>query len=195
MILAQPRRIELVVARRTAEVPDVRLAVSGNEGIARELVARPLANHRARGVADVVLVEGEQRAKAGMRERGAHAREAIVVQAAEIDALFEVDLRAARRLQGTIPTVLRIDFVGTCVLLAVRHPASSPNRFYLELFRCWCPPKRWFASPPPVSRSSVSVPTMRASSPRRWSPRTYAASTATAWCACRTMRRAFATAP
>jgi hypothetical protein len=44
------------------------------------------------------------------------------VQAAEIDAFLEVDLRAAGRLQRTIPAMLRIDFV-------FRHPASSRERF------------------------------------------------------------------
>src|SRR5687768_1772888 len=125
MVLAQPRCIELVVARGAAEIPDVRLAVPGDERITRELVARPLADHGARGIADVVLVEGEERAELRMRERCAHAREAIVVQTAEIDALFEIDLRAARGLQRTIPAMLGIDFVRARVRLAFRHPASS----------------------------------------------------------------------
>ena len=47
-----------------------------------------------------------------MRQRRARAREAIVVQPAEIDALLEIDLRAARRLQRPVPAVMRIDVVG-----------------------------------------------------------------------------------
>src|SRR5688572_25373458 len=98
MILVQPRGVELMVPRRAAEIPDVRIARAGEQRIARELVARPLADHGAGGVADVVLVEGEQRAEARVRERGTRAREAVVVQAAEIDALLEINLRASRRL-------------------------------------------------------------------------------------------------
>src|SRR5258706_2002119 len=101
MIVLQPRRIQLVMPRGAAEVPDVRLAGAGKERVARQLVARPLADHGAGGVADVVLVEGEQRAQAGLRERGARARKAVVMQPPEIDSLLEVDLRAPRRLQRT----------------------------------------------------------------------------------------------
>ena len=60
----------------------------------------------------------------GLRERGARAREAVVVQPAEVDALLEVDLRAARRLQRTIPAMLRIDAVGA---LLFRHASSCED--------------------------------------------------------------------
>src|SRR5678815_4904131 len=56
MVFPQPGRVELVVPRRAAEVPDVGLAGAGEERVARQLVARPLADHRAGGVADVVPV-------------------------------------------------------------------------------------------------------------------------------------------
>jgi hypothetical protein len=59
-----------------------------------------------------VLVEAEQRAEAGARERGARAREPVVVQPAEVDSLLEVDLRVSRRLQRPVPAVVRIDVVG-----------------------------------------------------------------------------------
>ena len=109
---AQPRRVEPVVLRRRAEVPDVRVAVAGEQRVARELVARPLADDGARGVADVVLVEAEQRAEPRARQRRARAREPVVVQAAEVDALLEIDLRVARRLQRPVPPVMRVDVVG-----------------------------------------------------------------------------------
>src|SRR5258708_33821322 len=96
---------------RAAEIPDVRVAVAGEQRIARELVARPFADDGAGGIADVVLIEGEQRAEAGLRERSASARQAGVVQPPEIDALLEIDLRAARRLQRPVPPVLRIAVV------------------------------------------------------------------------------------
>ena len=75
MIVMQPRRVQLVVPRRGAEVPDVRIAVAGQQRVARELVARPLADHGAGRVADVVLVEAQQRAEARVaRARRACAR-------------------------------------------------------------------------------------------------------------------------
>ena len=173
VILVQPRRVELVVARGAAEVPDVRIAGAGEERVARELVARPFADHRARGVADVVLVEGEQRAEAGVRERGARAREAIVVQAAEIDALLEIHLRAARRLQRPVPAVLRIDVVRTRVRRRVRFLpfAILPPRATI-LTRIVCVlvrPKSSSRSPRPAWRSSACRPRTPASSPKRWS--------------------------
>src|SRR6185503_19361884 len=116
----QPRRVELVVPRGAAEVPDIRIAVAGEKRVARELVARPFADHRARGVADVVLVEREQAAEAGLPKRRAHARKPVVVQPPEVDALLEVHLRAPGCLQRAIPAMLRIDFVWL-----VGHPASS----------------------------------------------------------------------
>ena len=96
MVVMQPRRVQPMMPRRRAEVPDVRIAVAGEQRIARQLVARPLADHRARDVADVVLVEAEQRAEARFGERRARAREAVIVQPPEVDALLEVDLRVAR---------------------------------------------------------------------------------------------------
>ena len=133
VIVVQPRRVQSMMLRRRAEVPDVRIAVAGEQRIARQLVARPFADHRARRVADVVLVEAQQRAEPGCGERGARAREPVVVQAAEVDALLEVDLRVARRLQRPVPAVMRID--------VVRAGRSSGSR------------RRWLSSPcVPLSR-------------------------------------------
>ena len=46
------------------------------------------------------------------RSACARAREPVVVQAAEIDALLEVHLHVARRLQRPVPAVVRVDVVG-----------------------------------------------------------------------------------
>ena len=111
VVFRKPRRIDLVVPRGGAEIPHPRLAVAGQQAPARELVARPLADHRARDVADVVLIEAEERAESRGCERVAGAREAVVVQPAEIDALFEIHLHAAGRLQRTLPAMTRISGV------------------------------------------------------------------------------------
>src|SRR5215470_2926368 len=57
------RRVEAMVPRGGAEVPDPGLAVAGQQAPARELVARPLADDGAGEIADVVLVEDEDRAE------------------------------------------------------------------------------------------------------------------------------------
>ena len=68
-----------------------------------------------------------------MRERGARAREPIIVQAAKVDAFLEVHLRVAGRLQRPIPAMLRIDVVGSddrgLVCLFLRHVAYHPLFF------------------------------------------------------------------
>src|SRR5262249_59503275 len=62
VIGTEPRRVDPMVPRRRAEVPDPRLAVAGEQRVADELVAGPLADDGARDVAHVVLVEHEERA-------------------------------------------------------------------------------------------------------------------------------------
>src|SRR5204862_2306050 len=127
MVMVQPRRVQAMVLRRRAEIPDVGIAVAGQQRVPCELVARPFADDRARDIADVVLVETEQRAQTGACEDGAGARQPIVMQPAEIDALLEIDLGVARRLQRTIPAVMWIDVVGADELgfldLSLRHRA------------------------------------------------------------------------
>ena len=61
--LGQPRRVQLVVLGRRAEVPQHRIALAGEQHAARALVPRPFADVRARDVADVVLVEEQHRAE------------------------------------------------------------------------------------------------------------------------------------
>src|SRR5262249_30256641 len=104
----QPRRIEPMVPRRRAEVPYPRLAVTGEERVADELVSRPLSDDGARDVTDVVLIEHEQSAQLRAREGAAHPGQAIVVEPPEIHALLEVHLHVAGRLDSPVPPVLRI---------------------------------------------------------------------------------------
>ena len=91
VVVLQPRRVEAVLLGGRAEVPQVRLAGPGQQREARDLVARPLADGGARDVPDVVHVEQQQRAQVRRLERGAGARQPVVAQAAEVDALLEVD--------------------------------------------------------------------------------------------------------
>ena len=70
----QPRREELVVAGGRAEVPEDRIVAARQQREAGVLVARPLADVRARDVADVVRVEEQQRAEVGALERRLRAR-------------------------------------------------------------------------------------------------------------------------
>ena len=100
------------MARGGAEVPHPGLAVAGQQAPARELVARPLADDRAREIADVVLVEDEHGAEPGGGQRLAGAAETVGVQAAEVHALLEVHLHVAGRLQRPIPAVARVHVVG-----------------------------------------------------------------------------------
>src|SRR6185369_5570994 len=123
----------MVFGGRT-EIPDIRVAVAGEQRVARQLVACPFADHGAGGVADVVLVEAQQRAQPRLGQGRPRAGQPVVVQPAEIDPLLEVDLHVARRLQRPVPAVMRIDVIGSddlwlaCLLLC--HKWSAPDPVY-----------------------------------------------------------------
>src|SRR4029078_10481758 len=67
------------------------IAVAGKQDAARALVARPFANVRARDVANVVLVEQQQRADVRGAQRCPGLLEAVGAEAREVDALLPVD--------------------------------------------------------------------------------------------------------
>ena len=69
VLRAQPRAVEPVVLGGRAEVPDVGVAAARQQRVAGHLVARPLADMRARDVPDVVEVEQQDRADVGRRKR------------------------------------------------------------------------------------------------------------------------------
>ena len=94
----QPRRVQLVMLRRRAEVPEHRIALAREQRAARALVPRPLADVRARDVADVVLVEEQHRAERGVPQRRPRLLQPITPQLGEVDPLLPVDRhrRAAR---------------------------------------------------------------------------------------------------
>src|SRR6185436_18268993 len=109
MIVREPRRMQTMMLGCGTEIPNVGIAVAGQERIAGQLVARPLADDGARHVADIVLVEAQQRAKARRDQRLARSRQPVVVQSAKVDALLEVDLRVAGCLQRAVPPMVRVD--------------------------------------------------------------------------------------
>ena len=70
----EPGRVEPVMHRGRAEVPQDRLAVAGEQRPAAELVALPFADLGGGDVADVVDVEDQKRAELGFLQRLPHAR-------------------------------------------------------------------------------------------------------------------------
>ncbi len=62
-------------------------------------------------IADVVLVEDEERAQSGPRQRLARAPEPIGVQSAEIHALLEIHLHVTRGLERAVPAMTRVHIV------------------------------------------------------------------------------------
>ena len=92
----EPGGEELVMARRGAEVPEDRVVATREQRETGVLVARPLADVRARDVADVVRVEQEQPAEVGGVERLLCPRQAIAAELREVDPLLPV--HRARRV-------------------------------------------------------------------------------------------------
>ena len=94
----KPRSEQLMVARRRSEVPEDRVGSSHEKREARVLVPCPLADVRARDIADVVGVEQQHRPQVGCLEGRLGAVEALLPQPREVDALLPVD--GARRVGG-----------------------------------------------------------------------------------------------
>src|SRR5688572_9266187 len=111
MIFVQPWTINPVMPRGRAEIPYPGIAVSRQQAIPDQLVASPLADHRARYIADVVLIETQHRAQPRLRQRLACPRQPIAVQTTELDTLLEIHLRCARRQKGPVPPMPRLEIV------------------------------------------------------------------------------------
>src|ERR1051326_6360386 len=92
---SEPRAVDLMMARSRAEVPEDRLVVLRQQRETHELVHRPSADVRGGNVADVVHVEAEERAHLGLFKRRFDAREALLAQALDIDALFPIHTHEA----------------------------------------------------------------------------------------------------
>src|SRR5260370_19694325 len=99
----EPWRIELVVHRRRAEIPQDGLAGAGEQRPARKLVTLPFADLGRGDVADVVDVEHQERAEVGVLEGSLNAREPVAMQAAVIDPFLQVDPPSAQRRPGPAP--------------------------------------------------------------------------------------------
>ncbi len=108
----EPRRIEPVMHRRRAEIPQDRIAAAHQQRPARQLIARPLADLGRGDVADIVVVEQNQRAEVGGFERGLGAGEPVAMHAPVVDALLEVDAHGAEHRQMAAPIEARIDVLG-----------------------------------------------------------------------------------
>ena len=89
--VGEPRVVQLVVARRGAEVPHDRLVVLGEQAEAVELVLRPRADVGGRDVADVGHVEAQQRSDRGLGQQAADSRQPLLAEAIEPNPLLPVD--------------------------------------------------------------------------------------------------------
>ena len=89
-LLRKPGREQLVVAGGRAEVPEDGIGPAREEREAGVLVARPLADVRARDVADVVRVEEQDRAELRSLERRPRTFEPLPAQPRKVDALLPV---------------------------------------------------------------------------------------------------------
>ena len=94
----EPRREQLVVAGGRSEVPQDRVRAAHEQREAGVLVPRPLADVRARDVADVVRVEQQHAPEIRGLERRLGAVETVLAQSREVDALLPV--HRARRVGG-----------------------------------------------------------------------------------------------
>ena len=89
-LLREPGGEHAVVAGGGPEVPEDRVGTAREQREACVLVARPLADVRARDVADVVRVEQQDRAELRSLERCPGTVEPLPAQPREVDALLPV---------------------------------------------------------------------------------------------------------
>ena len=111
-LLGKPGREHLVVAGGGAEVPEDRVGAPREQGEARVLVASPLADVRARDVADVVRVEQQDRAELRALEGCPGTFEPLPAQAREVEALLPV--HCPRRVGRPVRTAARAHCVTSC---------------------------------------------------------------------------------
>ena len=100
---SEPWAVDLVMARRRAEVPHDRVVALRQQAEAVELVHRPGADVGRRDVADVAHVEAQQRAELRLREQRLDPRQALLAQAVEADPLLPVDAHHAVAMQSHRP--------------------------------------------------------------------------------------------
>src|SRR5215217_9750267 len=103
-VVVQPRVVELVMLGCRSEVPDHRLAASGQQREPDELVHRPRANVSGRHVADVGEVEGQQGAELGGVQVLFETLEPIVTQSMDIDSRLPIDCIRPIRADCHSPT-------------------------------------------------------------------------------------------
>src|SRR5439155_4835573 len=99
------------MTRGGAEIPNPGVAVSGEQAVPDQLVARPLADDGARDIANVVLIDTQHRAQPGLAQRLTGPGQAITVQARKVDALVEIQLGRAGSLKRQVPAVCRLEIV------------------------------------------------------------------------------------
>src|SRR6185295_3880047 len=118
----EPWRMEPVMYGRRAEIPQDRVrARAGQQRPAADLVALPFPNFGRGEIADVVDVHHQQGAEIGLVQRLARACETVLVQAAVIDPLLEIDPHGAERGQCAAPVVARVDVLGGDLADGVVH--------------------------------------------------------------------------
>ena len=100
VLVRQPLRVQLVMPHRRAEVPQHRVPVPEQQGVADHLVAERTADPGLRRVADVVEVEEQEGAALARLQRRPGPRHAIAAQPGEVDTLLVVDPHLAGGTEG-----------------------------------------------------------------------------------------------
>ena len=91
-----------------AEIPQMRVLIAHQHGVTRHLVARPFPDHGRGEIADIVVVEAQDRAEIGIRQRFLRPRQAVFVQPREIHPLFEIDRRMTRCRNRAVPFIMGV---------------------------------------------------------------------------------------
>ncbi len=131
----EPRAVQPVVHGGRAEVPQHQFAGPGVQRVPAQLVPGPLADRDAGQVPDVVVVENEQRAEAGLFHGLLRPVQPVPAEPGEVDPLLEVDVHPARRRgEGKIR---HTGLLGSCT--SARAPQSKDLcSVPVNPARSWC---------------------------------------------------------
>ena len=125
VLVRQPLRVQLVMPHRRAEVPQDRVPVPEQQGVADHLVAERAADPGLRRVADVVEVEEQEGAALARLQRRPGPCHAVPAQPAEVDALLVVDPHLAGGPEGPhARRTLRRGHGAPCVSSQILPPSS-----------------------------------------------------------------------
>src|SRR5688500_4758337 len=95
--MVEPRVVQLLVTRRRPEIPDDRITATRDESKTDQLVDRPRADMRRRGITKVGDIETQQRTQRRLLQRLVQPGQPLHAQPIHVDTNFPIDTVRTKR--------------------------------------------------------------------------------------------------